>query len=248
MSITVGNLQIKALQQVPFAHTGDALTGRTARSWPVQCILTPAEWLTLDGIYATWRNLRITDPDTMISLSVGSTVLVSGSYRGMTWTNVGAWFTSAPQPTALGAMVGVSFELVDAAQQLAILTREDEIGQALEDNESTFGTYTLGTITLNLTAQPDGHEDGPTIELTGSGTHVIRGPAVATKVKRIQGWTNTVGAGATIRTWYETTIATVPAAASWFPVTPPVIDQTPVIVAGARVTRTLVSVDLAQIR
>ena len=248
MSITVGNLQIKALQQVPFAHVGDAQSGRTARSWPVACILTPAEWLTLDGIYTTWRNLRIAEPDTLVSLAVGSTVLVSGSYRGMTWTNVPAWFTSPPQPTAIGAMVGVSFELVDAAQQLAIITREDEIAQSIDDNESTFGTYSVGGVTLNLTAQPDGHEDGPTVELTGTGTHAIRGPLLATKMKRIQGWTNTVGAGATIRTWYETTIATVPAENAWFPVTPPVIDQTPVIVAGARVTRTLVSVDLAQIR
>ena len=248
MSITVGNLQIKALQQVPFAHVGDAQTGRTARSWPVQCILTPAEWLTLDGIYTTWRNLRIAEPDTMISLSVGSTVAVSGNYRGMSWSNVAAWFTAPPQPTALGAMVGVSFELVDAAQQLAILTREDEIGQALEDNESTYGSYTIGGVTLNLTAQPDGHQDGPELELAGTGTHVLRGPLVATRMKRIEGWTNSAGAGATIRTWYENTIATVPAAASWFPVTPPVIDQTPVIVAGARVTRTLVSVDLAEVR
>lgn len=248
MSITVGGLQINALQQVPFAYVGDAQSGRTARAWPVQCILTPAEWLTLDGIYIAWRNLRIADPDTMISLSVGTTILVSGSYRGMTWSNVAAWFTSPPQPTALGAMVGVSFELVDAAQQLAILTREDEIGQAIEDNESTFGTYTIGGVTLNLTAQPDGHDDGPTLELTGSGTHVIRGPAVATRMKRIQGWTNTAGAGATIRSWYEQELAGVPPVDSWFPVTPPVVDQTPVIVAGARVTRTLVSVDLAQIR
>jgi hypothetical protein len=248
MSITVGGLTIRALQQVPFAHVGDALTGRTARSWPVQCVLSPADWLTLDGIYATWRAARIADPDTMVSLSVGSTVACSGTVRGMTWNNVAAWFTSPPQPTALGAMVGVSFELVDAAQQLAILTREDEIAQSIEDNESTFGTYSLGGVTLQLTAQPDGHEDGPSLELAGTGTHVIRGPLVATRVKRLQGWTNTAGAGATIRTWYESAIAAVPAAASWFPIAPPVIDQTPVIVAGARVTRTLVSVDLAQVR
>ena len=248
MSITVGNLQIKALQQVPLAHVGDAQTGRTVRSWPVQCILTPADWLTLDGIYTTWRNLRIADPDTMISLAVGSTVLVSGAYRGVTWTNVPAWFTEPPQPTALGAMVGVSFELVDAAQQLAVMLRELEVGTLVSDVESAAGTYTLGSTTLNLTAQPEGHDEGPTVELTGAGVHVIRGPAVATKVRRIEGWTQTVGADSTIRTWYETTIATTPAVGSWFPVSPPVIEQIPVIVAGARVTRYLVSVELRQIR
>jgi hypothetical protein len=248
VSITIGALQIKALQQVPYAHAGDAITGRTARHWPVQAILTPAEWLTLDGIYTTWRALRLADPDTMVSLAIGSTVLVSGSYRGVSWTNVPAWFTEAPQPTAIGAMVGVSFELVDATQQLAVMLRELEVGVQVDDIESAAGTYPLGTITLNLSAQPEGHDEGPTLELTGGGIHVIRGPVVATKVRRIEGWTQAAGADATIRTWYETTIATSPAAGTWFPVSPPVIDQVPVIVAGARVTRYLVSIELRQVR
>ena len=184
----------------------------------------------------------------MVSLAIGSTVSCSGTLWGMTWSNVAAWFASPPTPTAVGAMVGVSFELVDATQQLAILLREDEIATQVEDNEATYGTYTLGTVTLNLTAQPDGHDDGPQLELAATGTHVIRGPLLASKMKRIQGWTNTTNAGTTIRTWYDTTIATVPAVNSWFPVTPPVVEQTPVIVAGARVTRYLVTVDLKQVR
>jgi hypothetical protein len=248
MAITVGSLTISALQQIPFAHSGDAVSGRTVRRWPVQAILTPADWLTLDGIYGTWRALRLAEPDTMISLAVGSTVACSGTLYGMTWTNVGAWFSEPPVPTAIGAMVGVSFELVDAAQQLAVMLKELEVGTLVDDVEQAAGTYTLGTVTLNLTAQPEGHEDGPTMELAGTGTHVIRGPLLATKVRRIEGWTQTAGADATIRTWYETTIATLPAVGSWFPVSPPVIDQVPVIVAGARVTRYLVSVELRQVR
>ena len=145
-------------------------------------------------------------------------------------------------------MVGVTFELVDAAQRLAVMLRELEVGTLIEDNDAAAGTYALGSITLNLTSQPEGFDDGPTLELAGTGTHVIRGPLVATKVRQIQGWTNVVNADATIRTWYETTIATVPAAGSWFPVTPPVIEHTPVIVPGARVTRYLVSLELRQVR
>jgi hypothetical protein len=71
---------------------------------------------------------------------------------------------------------------------------------------------------------------------------------MATNVRRIEGWTQEVDAGATIREWYEDTIATVPAAESWFPSAPPVIEQVPVIVAGARVTRYLVSIELRQVR
>jgi len=248
MAITVGSLTISALQQIPFTHSGDAQSGRTVRRWPVQCILTPADWLTLDGIYTTWRALRIAEPDTMISLAVGSTVACSGTLYGMTWTNVGAWFTEPPVPTAIGAMVGVSFELVDATQQLAVMLREQEVGTLIDDNESTYGTFTLGTVTLNLTGPLDGFDDGPSVELAATGAHVIRGPMLASRMQRVQGWTHTAGAAATIRSWYETIISTKPAVGTYFPVAPPVIEQTPVIVSGARVTRFLITVDLKQVR
>jgi hypothetical protein len=248
MGITVGNLTIRALQEFPFAHSGDAMTGRTARRWPVKCVLTPADWLTLNGIYTTWRTARLADQDTMVSLAVGSTVNTSGTIWGMSWSNVPAWFSEPPVPSSLGAMVGVSFELVDAAQQLAIMLREQEITTQVADNESTYGTLSVGGLTLNLTAEAPGFEDGPTMELAATGTHVIRGPLLASKVRRVQGWTHTVGADDTIRAWYETTIATTPAVDAWFPITPPTVEQVPVIVAGARVTRFQISLDLKQVR
>jgi len=248
MAITVGGLTIKALQEFPYAHGGDAQSGRTARRWPVKCILRPSQWLTLEGIYQAWRTARLADADTMVSLSVGSTVTTSGNAHGLSWSNVPAWFTAAPSPAPTGGMVQCSFELVDAAQQLAIMLREREIGTQVQDNESTYGTYTLGTVVLNLTGASDGFDDGPRMELAATGTHVIRGPLMATKVRRIQGWTHTTGAAATIRSWYETQIASTPAVGAWWPVTPPQIEQTPVIVSGARVTRYLVSLDLKQVR
>ena len=145
-------------------------------------------------------------------------------------------------------MVGVSFELVDAAQQLAIMLREMEIGTQVADNDSTYGTLAVGGLTLNLTAEAPGFDGGPTMDLAATGTHVIRGPLLATKVRRVQGWTHTAGADDTIRSWFETTIATKPAVGAWFPVTPPQVEQTPVIVAGARVTRFLISLELQQVR
>ena len=248
MSITVGSLTIKALRDVPFAHDGDALSGRTVRKFPVSAILTPADWLTLNGIYTTWRTARLADPDTMVSLAIGSTVNTSGTIWGMTWTNVAAWFSVPPVPTSVGAMVGVTFELVDATQQLAVMLREQEIGTQVADNDSTYGTLVIGTLTLNLTAEAPGFEDGPTMELAGTGTHVIRGPLMATKVRRVEGWTNVAGADDTIRAWYETAITTTPAVNDWFPVSPPEVEQVPVIVAGVRVTRFLISLELRQVR
>jgi hypothetical protein len=248
MSITVGSLTIKGLQEFPLAHGGDSLSGQTARRWPIKALLTPAQWLQLDGIYTTWRAARIADPDTMVSLSVGTTVNTSGSIWGLSWSNVAAWFTSPPTPASAGALVSVSFELVDAAQQLAVMLRSEAVATEVADNESTYGTYALGTVTLNLTGPSDGFEDGPTMELAATGTHVIKGPLLASKVRKIQGWTHTAGAAATIRSWYETQIAATPAVGAWFPVSPPTIEQTPVIVNGARVTRYLVNVDLKQVR
>jgi hypothetical protein len=248
MAITVGGLTIRALQEFPFSHSGDSLSGRTARRWPVKAILTPADWLTLDGIYTTWRTARLADQDTLVSLSIGSTVTTSGSARGMTWTNVPAWFSAPPVPSTAGAMVGVSFELVDATQQLAILLREQEIATQVADNDSTYGTLSVGGLTLNLTAEAPGFDGGPSMELAATGTHVIRGPLLATKVRRVQGWTHAAGADDTIRAWFESTIAATPAVDAWFPVTPPDVEQTPVIVAGARVTRYIITLELQQVR
>jgi hypothetical protein len=248
MAITVGGLTIRALQEFPFAHSGDSLSGRTARRWPVKAILAPADWLTLDGIYTTWRTARLADPDTMVSLAIGSTVSTSGSARGMSWSNVAAWFSAPPTPASAGSMVGVSFELVDATQQLAVMLREQEIGTQVADNDSTYGTLSVGGLTLNLTAEAPGFDGGPSMELAATGTHVIRGPLLATKVRRVQGWTHAVGADDTIRAWFESTIATTPAVDAWFPVSPPDVQQTPVIVAGARVTRFLISLELRQVR
>lgn len=248
MTITVGGLTIKNHQQIPFTHGGNAERGLTARRWPVKAIITPTEWITLNGIYTTWRAARLADADTMVSLSIGSTVATSGSIWGMTWNNVAVWFTEAPQPTASGAMVSVSFELIDATQQLAVMLRESELSTQINDNESTYGTFQLGSLTLNLTANSDGFDDAPTLELAATGTHVVKGPLSASKVKRITGWTNTNNAGSTVRTWYESQISTTPSVNSWFPISPPNVEQQAVIVSGAKVTRSIITIDLKQVR
>lgn len=249
MTITVGGLTIANHQQLPVSHSGDALRGLTVRSWPVQALLTPAEWVQLNGIYLSWRTARLADPDTMVSLSIGSTVTTSGSVWGLTWSNVAAWFTAPPVAAAAGALVSVSFELVDATQQLAIMLRESELATQVSDDETTsYGTYALGSLTLNLTGNADGFEDGPTMELAATGTHVVKGPLMASRVRRVTGWTNAAGAGATARAWYETQIATTPAVNAWFPITPPTVEQQSIIVNGAKVTRSIISVDLKQVR
>lgn len=248
MSITVGSLTIRNLQQLPFEHNGDSITGQTARRWPIKALLTPAEWLTLDGIYTTWRSARLADPDTMVSLTIGSTVATSGSIWGMSWSNVAAWFSAPPTPSGAGSYVSVSFELIDAAQQLAVMLRGETRTVETQDNESTYGTYTLAGVVLNLTGALYDYQDGPTADLSAAGVHVIKGALVASRVLRIQGWTHTANAGSTIRSWYETQVATLPTVGAFWPISPPQIEQTPVIVNGARVTRHLVTIELLEVR
>lgn len=249
MSITVGTLEITALRELPYSHDGDSLSGRTARRWPVSCILTPADWLSLDEIYTDWRALRLADPDTMVSLDVGTTVACSGSVRGMTWEDVPAWFSAPPVPTAVGAMVGCSFELIDAEQQLAIMLREREVETQIEDDQtSIWGTYSIGDVTINLTAQHDSYEDAPTMELAATGTSVIRGPLTASRLKSIEGWTHDEDAEASLRAWYEEQIETTPAVDDYWPTSPPEVQAVPVIVAGVKVTRYLVSMTLKKAR
>lgn len=250
MSVTVGDLEITQLQELPFSHGGDAMTGQTARRWPIKALLTPADWLTLDEIYRDWRDLRILDQDTLVSASVGTTILTSGDEWGMTWEDVPAWFSAPPIPTPAGAYVSVSFELVDAAEQLAVILRQRELSTETQqqDDEYLYGTYSIGGVDLNLTAQPYDYEDAPTAELGGTGTHVIRGPLAASRMMRIQGWTTTAGAGDTIRSWYEDEISGLPSVGDLWPISPPRITQSAVIVAGVRATRYEVGIDLKEIR
>lgn len=250
MSVTVGDLEITQLQELPFSHGGDAMTGQTARRWPIKALLTPVDWLTLDGIYRDWRDLRINDQDTLVSAEVGTTILTSGDEWGMTWANVPAWFSAPPVPTPAGAYVSVSFELVDAAEQLAVMLRQRELTTETEqeDNEYLYGTYSIGGVELSLTGQPFDYEDSPTAELAATGTHVIRGPLYASRVLRIQGWTTTTNAAETIREWYEDQILGTPGVGDYWPISPPAVTQSAVIVAGVKATRYEVSIDLKQIR
>lgn len=249
MPVTVGSLTIRALQDFPVAHGGDSLQGRTARKFPVKAVLSPADWLTLNSIYTTWRNARINDPDTFQSLSVGTTVATSGQVYGYSWSNVAAWFSQPPAATPLGGMVGVSFELIAAYDHLQLIKREKETALQLDDTlADTFGTVTIGGITLTLISSPIDYEDVPRMELAGTGTSVIRGTLAASQVQKIQGWTHDSNAEQAIRDWYEATIASLPAAGDFWPISGPRFSHTPVIVSGARLTRTVVSLDLKQVR
>ena len=126
MTLTIGAFSTNALTAQPFGYEGDARQGLTARKWSVSGLVTKAQWAALITVYETWRDLRITDSDTLLSGTVGSTVSFTGTGFGQSWSAISCWFTSPPSATPAGVYLDASCELVDATQALQALLREAE--------------------------------------------------------------------------------------------------------------------------
>lgn len=201
----------------PFGYLeGDTQRGLSARQWVLQGLLSGAEWATLLSSYNTWRDLRITDQDTLLSGAVGNTVSLSISCNSVSVSNVACWFTKAPSGTQVGNYVEASIELVDANQQLAVLLRTREKDrQAQEALEGTYGTLVFGSATITLTQPADGRSDGPSIGRSAAGKSVIEGPYTASSVRRVVGYISS-GTPADLRSWYDSTLSTT-SAGTWYP-------------------------------
>lgn len=248
MTITIGSFSASTLLAQPIGYEGDARDGFTARTFTVSGLLTPAQWQALVTEYNTWRTARIADPDTMQSATVGSTVNLSiaNSY-GLTITSLPCWFVDPPSGEQAGTYISATTRLVDAAQALAVLLREEEKSrQESEAKIPSLGTITLGTAVVTLTEPADARQDGPTVAMTATGVSYVTGPLTAHKVRNIRG-NITTGTPTDVLTWYDTTISTVPAAGAWFPVSSPEFTSEVIITNGAKATRYSVNVTAVQI-
>ena len=219
----------------------DVRLGLTARKCRLEALMTSAEWQGLLTVYNTWRDTRITDPDSVTSNSVGTTVDVTAAANGVTWAGVACWFLSAPSGEQVGAYVQASVELVDAAQSLQVLQRQGGGSGA----KYYFGTWVLGATTIQLTKPPETYTDVPQMALTAGGASYITGPLTATRVRELEGDTDAAG-WAAIQTWYETTIQTSPSTGDWYPISAPTASAEAQIVAGARTDIYTVSIALGQ--
>jgi hypothetical protein len=92
----------------------------------------------------------------------------------------------------------------------------------------------------------DTRSDGPQVALTATGTSYITGPLVAHETRQIEGIITT-GTYANVLSWYDTTIAAVPLAGSYFPVTAPSSSAEPFLISGAKSTRYTVTVEVKKI-
>jgi hypothetical protein len=253
MTITIGSFSTNALTAQPFGYEGDARTGLTARTFRINGLLTSSQWQALISEYNTWRGTRITDADTLSSASVGTTVSLSiTSANGLSVSSLACWFTEPPSGEQAGAYVSANATLVDAAQALAVLLREQEKSrQGTEATVPSLGTITLtrasGTSpVVTLTKPMLTRQDGPSVALTATGVSYVTGALTAHKVRQIEGYITT-GSYDDVLSWYDETIAAVPASTSWFPISPPSASAEVIISGGAKSTRYTVSLTALQI-
>lgn len=246
MTITIGAFSCNALTAQPFGYEGEARRGLTARTIRVAGLLTPTQWSSLLTVYNTWRTTRITDADTEKSGVVGTTVSVTvSSSNGVSVTALPCWFTEPPSGEQVGAYIQTSATLVDAAQALEVVLRQKEKDETPESRPD-LGTITVGSAVITLTEPLDTRQDGPNVALTATGVSYVTGPLAAHKVRQIRGYIST-GTYADVLAWYDTTIAAVPAATSWFPISPPTATAEVTVTGGVKATRYSVSLTALQI-
>lgn len=248
MAITIGSFSFDTLTAQPFGYDEtDTRAGLTARKWAITGLVKPSEWLALLGVYDTWRNARIQDPDSLASGSVGTTISFSGTGAGgIVWTGVACWFSSAPTAEQSGAYLSISLELVDANEALTVLLRAQEKSEEDEDLPD-FGTITIGSTIVKLTKPADSYGDGPSLELTASGEHYITGPLVVYKIKDVEGTTDLTGWD-NIRSWYESQIITTPSQGNYFPISLPTATAQRRVINGIKETVYTVSIQLGLVR
>lgn len=158
MSISIGGFTFNRLTAQPFGYEEtETSRGYTAKRWAVTGLVTPAEWITLLGVYDTWRDTRITEEDPVVSNSTGTTVNLSGTGAGNVTWNTACWFSSAPQGEQEGIYISISVELVHAAEALAVL-KATATGSAATTTLS--GSVTIGGVSFSrLTAQTSGYDE-----------------------------------------------------------------------------------------
>ena len=247
MTITIGTFTNSRLLVQPFGYEGEARDGLTARTFRVGGLLSATQWQALVTEYNTWRNLRITDPDTLSSGTVGTTVnLTISSTNGLTVTNLPCWFVDPPSGEQLGAYVNASATLVDAAQALAVVLRGEEKNRQRNENLPALGTITLGSAVVTLTKPVLTRRNGPDASLTATGVSYITGPLAAHKLRDIEGHITT-GTFDDVLSWYDTTISTRPAPGALFPVTAPTATAEVIVDAGVKKTRFTVQLSAVEI-
>lgn len=248
MSITLGDFSFNTLTAQPFGYAEtDTQAGLTARRWRIAGLCTPAEWQDLLDVYDAWQSDRKEDEDSLASATIGTTVPLTANANGITWTSVACWFLSAPSGEQAGPYISIDAEVVDAIQALEVLLYQEEKNkQRSEALLPDLGTVTVGTTVLTLLRPMETYDNNPQVALTAAGSHYISGPLTASRVRDIEGTTNTAGWEALLA-WFEAIVQTTPVVGTWYPASPPTATAEAVIDLGVKSTRYTVSLRLIQL-
>jgi hypothetical protein len=167
----------------------------------------------------------------------------------------------AADTAALASVQGaaIDVELLEYAAKVTALTTGSRLANLktaraldavyekyISEDLPNLGTVTLGSATVTLIQPMDTRSDGPQVALTATGTSYVTGPLVSHETRSINGHITT-GTYANVLSWYDTTIASVPAAGTWFPVSAPTASAEPFLIAGVKSTRYTVSVEVKKI-
>jgi len=248
MAVTIGTTEFSNLTAQPFGYeAAETNRGLTARQWTITGLLTPSEWISLTNTYNAWRNTRITEPDSVESGSVGTTIALTATGPGdETWTAVPCWFADPPSGEQAGGWLRVSVRLVHAADKLEVLTRQAEDSGASDSELPDLGTITIGTGTLQLNKPIESFNTGPTLALTPGGVHTISGPLVLEEQQNIEG-RGLLADWQAILAWYAATVVVRPTTGAWFPVSIPTATVESRLVEGARINEYTVSLVRARV-
>ena len=247
LSYGATTLTLRYLQAQPIGYAEtETEQGLTARRFSVTGLCTPAQWVTCCTIFDAWQAAKIQEAPTLTSRAVGAVAALTCSVHGRSVTGLSCWFTGAPAGETVqgGAWVKVSFELIDATQQLAVVLRQNEKSRLEGDAFlPAYGTISLGATSLTLLEQAEAFEDGPTLEPTSTGGFVTRGPLVASEVRNVRGVTDAAGWTA-VKAWFASTIAARPGANDFWPVGGLDLERDRIVSGGVVVERYIVSVKL----
>jgi hypothetical protein len=248
-NVTVGAFTatyLEASERVPYGYEGEPRFGLTARTWTIRAVLTVAEETALLNAYNGWRDARITDEDTATSRVVGTTIAftLTGTV-GQPVTALPCWFAQAPSSAPAGPWRLVTWTMVDAAQALAVLLKQQENNTGRD--EPDLGTLTLGSAVLTLTSPMETYADSPEPQLLATGSHYLSGVPGFTRVRQVQGYCDASN-WASLQTWFESTVNGSPAAGTYFPSVAPSASAEVIIDAGVKSTRYNVTLSLVQLR
>ncbi len=251
MTVTIGALTIQKLAVVaaPYDEV-DTRQGVAVRAWDIEGILDAPDAAAVSNSFETWLATRVTENDSLLAGTTGTTVAFTGAFGGRSWSNVATWWDAAPSVVPAGIKFRVSFRLVHAADALAALLRGEELSRERDDALApTFSSITVGGVALTIVQEPEGRDEGPTVTTAATGTDLIEGPLRRVRIRNISGYGTNAGRTDfdTLLTWYDTTVATRPAAGTWFPISPPTAEPQVIVSGGVKSTRYLISLQLRYI-